>query len=148
MTGGPPDDDVGSTGPPDRHTLRLLERRLADDPLVAETVLDPDPYEPRVLRASLDLDRYPEEYTAARVDVRWFATGDFSFHYVEDAIDSDRWECRWDRHPNAHDPRLHFHRPPDGEIVIDLELDSIHPLDVYATVLTAVERRIEDLWSD
>lgn len=41
-----PADGTGSTGPPDRRTLRLLERHLASDSLVAETTFNPDPYEP------------------------------------------------------------------------------------------------------
>ena len=42
----PPTEDSapGSTGPPDRQTLRLLERQLISDSLVAETAFDPDPY--------------------------------------------------------------------------------------------------------
>ena len=83
--------------------------------------------------------------TAARVDVRWFATGDFSIHYVEDRGD-DRWECRWDRHPNAHDARVHFHEPPTGAEVSALDLPSLPPLEVYSTAFDAIERRVESLW--
>jgi len=68
---------------PDRQTLRLLERQLASDSLVAETVFEPDPYEPRLLRVLLDSGRYPESVTAVRVDIRWFTTDDFSIHYLE-----------------------------------------------------------------
>ncbi|GAA0715715.1 hypothetical protein J2744_001899 [Halorubrum trapanicum] len=135
----------GSTGPPDRQTLRLLERQVASDPLVAATEFEPDPYEPRSLRAELDRERYPDPVTAARVDVRWFTTGDFSVHYVEDRGD-DRWECRWDRHPNAHDSRLHFHEPPTGDEISALDPPSLHPLEVYSTVFEAIERRVESLW--
>lgn len=60
----------GSAGPPDRRTLRLLERTLASDPLVAATEFDPEPYEPPSLRAALDADRYSDSVTPARVDVR------------------------------------------------------------------------------
>jgi len=145
----PPSDDpaAGSAGPPDRQTLQLLERHLASDSLVAETTFDPDAYEPRLLRASLDAGQYPESITAARLDVRWFTTDDFSFHYVEQHGDGDRWECRWDRHPSSHDARLHFHQPPSAAEVTDLSLPSLHPLEVYSTVLTAVDQRIETLWS-
>ncbi len=100
-----------STGPPDRQTLGLLERQLASDPLVSETVFEPDPYEPRVLQGLLDAGRYPHSVIAARVDIRWFTTGDFSLHYIENWLDEDSWECRWDRHPNTHNTRLHFHEP-------------------------------------
>jgi hypothetical protein len=143
----PPTEDSGSnsTGPPDRQTLRLLERQLGSDSLVAEAVFEPDPYEPRLLRAILDSGQYPESVTTARIDIRWFTTDDFSIHYLE-SQDGDHWECRWDRHPNTHNTRLHFHEPPTGNEVSDLELSSRHPLDVYSTVFDAVEQRIESLW--
>jgi hypothetical protein len=143
----PPTEDSGtdSTGPPDRQTLRLLERQLASDSLVAETVFEPDPYEPRLLRVLLDAGRYPEPVTAVRVGIRWFTTDDFSLHYLE-SRNGDHWECQWDRHPNAHNTRLHFHEPPMGNDISDLELSSLHPLDVYSTVFDAVEQRIKSLW--
>ncbi len=108
---GPPPSEPGgdSIGPPDRQTLRLLERQLAADELVVAVAFDPDPYEPRLLRATLDRDSYPDSVTAVRLDVRWFTTGDFSIHYVESRGD-DRWECRWDRHPNAHNARVNSPR--------------------------------------
>ncbi len=146
--GRSPDDSApGSTGPPDRQTLRLLERQLSSDPLVADVQFEPDPYEPRLLRASLDPDRYPGSATTARIDIRWFTTGDFSIHYREDR-ENGQWECRWDRHPNAHNTRVHVHEPPTGAEVSDLELPSLHPLEVYATVFDAIDRRIEALWSE
>jgi hypothetical protein len=144
----PPEESApGSTGPPDRQTLRLLERQLTTDSLVEETAYDPDAYEPRLLRGRLDPGHYPDPVTAARIDIRWFTTGDFSAHYVEERGDGRLWECRWDRHPNPHNTRLHFHEPPFATAVSDLELPSLHPLEVYSTVLTAIEGRIETLWS-
>ena len=146
---GPPREGEGpaSTGPPDRQTLRLLERVLGDEPVVVGTEFDPDGYEPRLLRVHLDDGRYPAAVTAVRLDVRWFTTGDFSMHYLETGEDGDRWECRWDRHPNSHDDRLHFHRPPDGNVIESLVLPSLHPLDVASTVVAAVEKRIDRRWS-
>ncbi|ERG92290.1 MAG: hypothetical protein J07HQW1_02326, partial [Haloquadratum walsbyi J07HQW1] len=77
-------------------------------------------------------------------DIRWFTTGDFSVHYVEEHEDVERWECRWDRdrHPNTHNTRLRFHKPPTATEITDLELPL---LDIYFTVFTAVEQRIETL---
>ncbi|MFC7317104.1 DUF7342 family protein [Halomarina halobia] len=94
----------------------------------------------------LDAARYPPTVEAARLDVRWFTSGDFSVQYVETAANGARLTCRWDRHPHSHDPRLHFHRPPDGTSVEGLSLGSIHPLDVLSTVLAAVERRVAQRW--
>jgi len=147
MSRSPEDPPSHATGPPDRQTLRLLERHLSSDSLVVETAFDPDTHEPRLLHGHLDAGRYPDTVTAARLDVRWFTTGDFSVHYVEEHPDGGRWECRWDRHPNTHNTRLHFHEPPSAREIVDLEVPSLHPLEVYSTVLTAIEQRIETLWS-
>ena len=147
MCPSPSDEGPNSTGPPDRQTLRLLERILADEPLVEATAFEPDAYEPQLVRASVDAGRYPASVEAARFDIRWFASGDFSIHYVEIASADAYWECRWDRHPNPHSARTHFHRPPDGVDIEELELSSRHPLDVISTVLTAIENRIGQHWS-
>ena len=143
----PASDEPGSTGPPDRQTLRLLERHLNGESLIQETGFEPETHEPRLLRAVVDADQYPEPTPSVRIDIRWFTTGDFSVHYIETKRDGSQWECRWDRHPNAHNARLHFHEPPDATAVSDLSLASLHPLSVYATVLNAVEQRLETLWS-
>jgi len=146
--GRSPDDSAPeSTGPLDRQTLRLFERQLASDPLVAAVQFEPDPYEPRLLRASIDAERYPNSLIAARVDIRWFTTDDFSIHYLENGSNG-QWECRWDRHPNTHNTRIHYHEPPTGTSVSDLDLSSMHPLDIYSVVFEAIDRRIESLWSE
>lgn len=146
---GPPPEDSGpnSTGPPGRQTLQLLERQLASDPLIEKTEFDPNSNEPRLLHAQLTVGRYPASVTAVRLDIRWFTTGDFSLHYIEEHNDDEHWECRWDRHPNTHNTRLHFHEPPSAAEITDLELPSLHPLEVYSTVLDAIEQRVERLWS-
>jgi len=149
---GPPDEPTespgGSTGPPDRQTLRLLERQCATTPLVADTEFQPRATEPRRLVATLDTDAFPEPVADARLDIRWFTTGDFSLHYVETTTDGGQWECRWDRHPNPHNARCHFHEPPDGTSVVDLSLEATHPLDVYSTVVVAIQQRLADHWDD
>lgn len=67
----PPEDSLPeSTGPPDRQTLRLLERQLAADSFVVETAFDPDSYEPRLLRTTLDTERYPDRIMTVRLAIR------------------------------------------------------------------------------
>lgn len=139
------DSPPGSTGPPDRQTLQLLERHLSTDPFVADTDSEPDVYEPRLLRVLLDTDLSPESVVDARLDIRWFETEDFSIHYVERTVE-DQFECRWERHPNDHNARVHFHHPPNCEKVTDLSLPSLHPLDLYSTVHDALEQRLETQW--
>ncbi|WP_083898808.1 hypothetical protein [Natronococcus jeotgali] len=147
MTSPREDNPLESIGPPDRQTLQLLKRHLASDSLVTETAFDPNTYEPRLLHAVLDKSQYPESITTVRLDIRWFTTSDFSIHYVEEHIEEKHWECRWDRHPNTHNTRLYFHQPPTAEELAELSLSSLHPLEVYSTVLAAIENRTEDLWS-
>ncbi len=141
-------DSAPSTGPPDRQTLQLLDRRLSERSLVSVTEYDPDSYEPRLLRVRLDDEQFPDAVTAARLDIRWFTTGDFSIHYVETHRDDTEWECRWDRHPNEHNTRLHFHRPPNATDVVDLSLSATHPMHVSMTVFEAITRRLASLWDD
>ena len=141
-------DSAPSTGPPDRQTLQLLDRRLSERSLVSVTEYDPDSYEPRLLRVRLDDEQFPDAVTAARLDIRWFTTGDFSIHYVETHRDDTEWECRWDQHPNEHNTRLHFHRPPNATDVVDLSLSATHPMHVSMTVFEAITRRLASLWDD
>lgn len=143
-----PGDAPTSTGPPDRQTLRLVARHLASDELIEATEFEPNPEEPRLLHAALKPSRYPSTITGARLDVRWFETNDFTFHYVETHTNGETWECRWDRHPNQHNARTHFHRPPEASAVEDLEVPSLHPLEVYSIVLTAIESRMEATWNE
>ncbi|GGL36390.1 hypothetical protein GCM10009037_19980 [Halarchaeum grantii] len=137
--------DRESTGPPDRQTLRLLERHLSRDARIETTRFDPDTYEPRLLRAHFDAARWPTGVEVVRLDVRWFETRDFSFHYLESG--ANEWECRWDRHPNDHNTRVHFHPPPGVGDAVDLALSSLHPLDVLSTVRTAITQRLDDHWT-
>ena len=141
-----PSGKPSSTGPPDRQTLRVIETLLADEPIAATTAFEPDSYEPRILHALCEESRYPAAVETARLDIRWFTSGDFSLHYVE-TMAADRWECRWDRHPNPHNARLHFHQPPDGDDIVDLTWSSLHPIDVLSTVIAAIEQRIDQHWS-
>jgi hypothetical protein len=131
------------TGPPDRQMLHLLDRKIGTHPLVAATDYDPDAHEPRILQVLLDGNQYPTDKESPRLDIRWFKTDDFSIHYFES--NGDRWECRWDRHPNPHNARTHFHEPPDCNSIQDITLPD-HPLDVLFTVLEAVTDRIERIW--
>ncbi|MFB6085666.1 MAG: hypothetical protein ABEJ84_02480 [Halodesulfurarchaeum sp.] len=121
-------------------------RSFASDELIEATEFEPNPEEPRLLHSTLKPERYPSTITEARLDIRWFETNDFTFHYVETQKDGETWECRWDRHPNQHNARTHFHKPPEASAVEDLDVPSLHPLEVYSIVLTAIEGRIEALW--
>ncbi|WP_394329408.1 hypothetical protein [Natronorubrum thiooxidans] len=57
------------------------------------------------------------------------------------------WKCRWDRHPNAHNSRDHFHPPPTAirTDAKNAQWPDDH-LDVSRLVLDRIEERIEMLW--
>ena len=80
---------------------------LHEEPLVANHAWN-DPIEKRALRiefaAGIDAEW-------SRLDVTWYTSGAYSFHYVDE---HDR-HWRFDRHPNPHSPEKHFHEPPDGD---------------------------------
>lgn len=124
-------------------TLRVIARRARTHPLVSDWVLLPDSRSPRRLRVRLDPDAYPGDVSSARLDVRWYTNGDYSFHYVENQGNDD-WHRRWDRHPKPDQPREHVHLPPDAESVDESPLDADHHLDVLFAVLDWIAERVRD----
>jgi len=137
---GPPADDPGPA-PVDRAVLRRLRSRLADTDLVASaTLADTGRLH---LRVTLAADYYPGERTG-RLEIRWYRIDDFSIHYRETEA-GEVWECRWDRHPNSHNTRDHFHPPPDATDATDAEWSPDHR-GVCRTVFGFLDERIETLW--
>jgi len=91
-------------------------------------------------------DKYYPVGVSARFEIRWYQNEDFNFHYQEIHQDGV-WKCRWDRHPNTHNSRGHFHPPPTASR-IDAE-DAQWPIDhrdVCQIILEYVRKRIEGLW--
>jgi hypothetical protein len=124
-------------------TLRTIGRRADTHPLVESWQFDPSSAAPRMVQLRIDAEAYPAAVDAVRLDVRWFTTDDYSFHYVERRSD-DRYQCRWDRHPKSDAPRTHFHPPPDAGTAEESPLDA-HFLDVLFTVLDWTSERVERL---
>lgn len=140
-----PVDDGASPAPIDRSVLGRLQSRLAGMRLVESAILDERGS--RQLRVELAADYYPTE-VAARVEIRWYRNDDFNVHYQEHQ-QGETWECRWDRHPNPHNSREHFHPPPaashaDAE---DAEWPNDHR-DICQLLLEYLEDRIETLWKE
>ena len=83
---------------------------------------------------------------SARFEIRWYRNDDFNVHYQEEWRDSV-WKCRWDRHPNAHNSRDHFHPPPAASRTDakNAQWPGDHR-DVSRLVLDRIEERIETLW--
>lgn len=140
----PPTDSGGSPAPIDRPILEFLRDRLETTPQVERAVIADDGH--LGLRVDLSDAYYPASVLEARLAVRWYTNDDFTVHYRE-VHDGRDWECRWDRHPNPHNSRDHFHGPPDATTPGE---DASWPTDyreVLTLVLDDVEDRIADLWN-
>jgi hypothetical protein len=97
------------------------------------------------LRVELSGDYYPSTVSTL-FEIRWYRNDDFNVHYQEDRQNKP-WKCRWDRHPNAHNSRDHFH-PPSAASRTDAQ--DVHwpddHQDVCHLVMDYLEERIEILW--
>lgn len=136
-------DEGAPQGRLDTTTLRTIGRRTSSHPLVTTWAFNPSSTSPRILEIQLADDAYPPIVDSVRIDVRWFTTDDYSFHYVEQR-DDEQYQCRWDRHPKTSASRSHFHPPPDAGRAIDSPLPPNH-LEVCFTVLDWVSERVQIL---
>lgn len=139
--------DSPTTGPIDIEILDRIAAHLTRSDRFDDVTTRPE-YAPNAVVADFDLGYFPGGVTRAQLRIRWFETDDFSIHYAEHYQTGDSWECRWDRHPNDHNTREHFHPPPNAST--SGEDDTYHDewRDVLATVLTRLDERIEAFWSE
>ena len=121
----------------DQETLRVVEQYLSQSLITDRTELRPDSYDPDKVVAELNGEIDSTPFKASQLVVWWFTNGDFSIQFAATVEDSN-WQCRWDRHRNNSASRTHFHYPPSGELVKDLSLDSVHPIDVLSAVVAAI----------
>ncbi|QLH81302.1 hypothetical protein [Halosimplex pelagicum] len=101
-----------------------------------------------LLIVDLDRDRYPDQVADVRLEIQWYRNDDYNFHYVEHQSSNRVWQCRWDRHPNSHTTRAHFHPPPDAsaaDAVADQPPDR-HPSALFTRTMANARDRISDLW--
>ncbi len=138
-----PVDDGASPAPIDRAVLERMRSRFVGNRMFESAkIVEKGKLH---LRVELSGDYYPTE-VSARFEIRWYRNDDFTFHYQEERRDS-AWKCRWDRHPNAHNSRDHFHPPPAASRT---DAENAHwpddHRDVSRLVLDRLEERIEALW--
>jgi len=126
--------DAPRTGPIDETVLDRLATRLRGSSRFERIERQPD-YAPNAVVADYDLGYFPGGVTRAYLRIRWFETDDFSIHYAEQYASGDSWECRWDRHPNDHNTREHFHSPPAAATPGSDDAYSDDWRDVLAVVL-------------
>nr|WP_049889296.1 hypothetical protein [Natronolimnohabitans innermongolicus] len=138
-----PANDGASPAPIDRSVLERMQSRFVGRRMFesAEIVEEGKLH----LRVEVSGAYYPTE-VSARFEIRWYRNDDFNVHYREERRDS-AWTCRWDRHPNAHNSRDHFHPPPAAgrTDAVDAQWPNDHR-DVTRLVLDRIEERIETLW--
>ncbi len=138
-----PANDGASPAPIDRSVLERMRSRFVGLRMFesAEIVEKERLY----LHVELAGEYYPRE-ASARFEIRWYRNDDFNVHYQEEWPDGV-WKCRWDRHPNNHNSRDHFHPPPDASRTAaeNTQWPDDHR-DVCRLVLDRVEKRIETLW--
>jgi hypothetical protein len=138
-----PADDGASPGPLDRAVLNHLHSRFTGRKLFdAVDLVDTGKLH---LSATFAPAYYPGD-TTGKLEIRWYRNDDFSIHYQETHPD-EAWACRWDRHPNSHNTRDHFHPPPAASRTNadDADWPPDHR-DVCQLVLDRIEARIETLW--
>lgn len=90
---------------------------------------------------------YPASVDDAGLTVRWYANDDFTLHYREEYA-AHTWECRWNRHPNPHNTRAHFHPPPTAATPGEDATWPTDHRDVLTLVLGEIEDRIATLWNE
>jgi hypothetical protein len=139
--------DSPNRGPIDAEILDRIATRLARSDRFDDIETRPE-YAPNAVIADYDLGYFPSGITRAYLRIRWFETDDFTIHYSEQYQTGTEWECRWDRHPNDHNTREHFHPPPGALTPGD---DAGYPddwRDVLATVLTDLDDRVKAFWDE
>lgn len=135
-------DDLGGI---DSDTLERIGRRLRGSARFSRVAYRPA-YAPNAVVADFNGGYFPAGVERASLRIRWFKTDDFSVHYSEQHCDGESWECRWDRHPNSHNAREHFHPPPDAATPGEDRAFARDWRDVISRVLSELSERIQSFW--
>jgi len=134
----------GSVPEIDRGVLETSRDRLRTAPQIAAAEIVVADGQTK-LEASLAAAATPAGIERRFLDIRRYTNDDFRIHYQEDWEDRT-WRQRWDRHPNAHNSRDHFHPPPDAAAPGE---DHTWPTAFQAVlerVVDDVQTRTETLW--
>ncbi len=122
--------------------LSYLDRSDRFRGVEAEPEDDPDS-----ITCRYDLGFFPASVEEVYLQITWYETGDFNIHYRELYHDGATWECRWDRHPNDHNTREHYHPGPDATRAA--ARDASFPQDwrdVLERVLREIDARMRSFW--
>ena len=135
-----------TTGPVDIDVLERIGRRLSGNPRFERVETRPEDDRTAVV-ATYDTGYFPSKITRATLRISWFETDDFYAHYAERYSDGTSWECRWDRHPNEHNTRAHFHPPPDATTPGEDRDYAVDWREVLEPILESLDSRIKSFWS-
>lgn len=135
------------SAPVDLALLRTVHSRLRGTGRFREAELRPE-YPPNSVVLYYDLGYFPQEVEDAFLQVRWYTNDDFNVHYEERYADDDVWKCRWDRHPNEHNTREHFHPPPDASTSGKDTTFSEDWRDVLLYVLEELDEHVKGFWQN
>ncbi len=131
----------------DFEILDKLYSRLRGDERLEKAELMPE-YAPNSLILQYDLQYFPSFVVGSSLQIRWYTNDDFNIHYEEEYKDGDTWKCRWDRHPNSHNNREHFHPPPNASTPGE---NSSYPTDwrdMISLVLDELDSHIQGFWKN
>lgn len=104
-------------------------------------------YAPDSLVCVYDRGWYPASIDEAFLQITWFKNDDFHIHYQEHWSDGPERKIRWDRHPNVHNTRDHYHPLPDAATPGRDESFSRNWKDIVSRVLREIDERIQLFWS-
>lgn len=135
--------------PIDTAVLETIRDRLRTHSLVDSVRMEQTDGPISQLVVAIDPDRYPDHVNEARLEIQWFRNEDYNFHYIETHRSGGVWQCRWDRHPNPHAARTHFHPPPEGRsnAAVDDQPENRQPTPMVTRTLANIRERIDQHWA-
>jgi len=133
------------TGPIDFDVLDDIGSYLAGSARFESVTFRP-PYAPDSLVCHYDPGFYPTSVEEAFLEVKWYVNDDFKIHYQEHWQNGQERKCRWDRHPNNHNSRDHYHPLPDAATPGTDANYAEFWKDVLSTVVESVDERIDSFW--
>lgn len=140
-----PEGESDGAGGIDSDVLERIGRRLRGSARFSSVEYRPA-YAPNAVVADFDVGYFPAGVERASLRIRWFETDDFNVHYSEEYRDGGSWECRWDRHPNSHNDREHFHPPPDAATPGEDMAFASDWRGVISRVVSELSERIQSFW--
>lgn len=125
----------GDIGRPDVEVMiDIRDLFIAEEPLVTNYAWN-DPIDKRALRIEFSTGIDAEW---SRLDITWYTSGAYSFHYVDE--NDQHW--RFDRHPNPHSAEKHFHEPPGADVAVTSCISVVAPGLVARAVLKLWRRAV------